>query len=170
MKTNIIITGMPGSGKSTIGKLLAKKTGMPFIDTDALIEEEYGCRLEDIINERGKQGFLQAENEVVSRISPENSIVATGGSVIYGKEEMENLISLGPIVYICISLEELERRCVDMAERGVPIQPGETIADIYAERIPIYEKFADVTAFCDGTTPESATDALLNDLRNKGFI
>ena len=142
---NIVLIGMPGSGKSTIGVLLAKMIGYDFIDTDLLIQNKENKKLYKIIEENGLSYFKQVENEVNANLKTTKTVIATGGSVIYGEKAMENLQKIGTIVYLKVSKEELEKRLGNFETRGVAIEKGKTFADLYAERIPLYEKFANIT-------------------------
>ena len=142
---SIVLIGMPSCGKSTLGVLLAKRLGYRFVDSDLLIQEKMGNLLHQIISERGNEGFLQVENEVNSAVTEKNAIIATGGSVVYCEEAMENLKTLGKMVYLKIPYEEMCRRLGDFSHRGVIIRSGTTLADMYQERVPLYEKYADLT-------------------------
>lgn len=142
---SIVLIGMPSCGKSTLGVLLAKRLGYRFVDSDLLIQEKMGNLLHQIISERGNEGFLQVENEVNSAVTEKNAIIATGGSVVYCEEAMENLKTLGKMVYLKIPYEEMCRRLGDFSHRGVIIRSGTTLADMYQERAPLYEKYADLT-------------------------
>lgn len=146
---NIILIGMPGVGKSTVGVVLAKKLGYNFLDSDLLIQEKYKKLLHEIIEERGIEGFWQAENEVNASIKTDNTVIATGGSVIYGKDAMEHLSQLGTIVYLKLSCEELAVRLGDLNDRGVTLKEGQDLKGLYAERIPYYEKYAELTIDCE---------------------
>ena len=136
---------MPSCGKSTLGVLLAKRLGYRFVDSDLLIQEREGRLLHRIIEEDGKEGFIRIENEVNSQIDEENAVIATGGSVIYGEEAMENLKRLGKVVYLKIPFDEMCRRLGDFSHRGVVMRKGNTLEEMYAERAPLYEKYADIT-------------------------
>lgn len=142
---SIILIGMPSCGKSTLGVLLAKKLGYRFIDSDLLIQEKSGRLLHEIIAEEGNEGFIKIENEVNQSITDTKAVVATGGSVIYGDEAMSHLKTLGKVVYLKISYEEMCRRLGDFSHRGVVMRSGKTLAEMYAERAPLYEKYADLT-------------------------
>ena len=107
-RKNIILIGMPGSGKSTLGVVLAKKMGYSFIDSDIVIQDTYGCTLEELIDEHGDAGFIKIENDVNCSISPEHTIIATGGSAVYGKEAMEHFKEIGTVIYLKVSEKELE--------------------------------------------------------------
>lgn len=142
---NIVLIGMPGCGKSTIGVLLAKIIGYDFVDTDILIQQKENKKLYKIIQEKGLQYFKQIENEVNSQLKLTKTVIATGGSVIYGKEAMEHLQKIGTIVYLKVSKEELKTRLGNFETRGVAIENGKTFNDLYFERIPLYEKYANIT-------------------------
>ena len=152
---NIILIGMPGCGKSTVGVLLAKILGYAFIDSDLLIQAREGKKLYQIINENGEEYFKAVENAVNASINTKNTVIATGGSVVYCKEAMEHLKSIGTIVYIKITPEQLLKRINNIATRGVVIKKGETLLDLYRERSPLYEKYADITV-------ESSDSDILN--------
>ena len=147
---NIILIGMPGCGKSTVGVVLAKSLGMDFVDTDLIIQRSRNQRLHQIIDQLGDEGFRALENEILSGIATDNHIIATGGSVVYGAEAMAHLRSIGKVVYLCLSYEQVEERLGDLHARGVSMKPGQTLQDLYNERTPLYEKWADVTVHCDG--------------------
>lgn len=142
---SIILIGMPSCGKSTFGVLLAKRLGYRFIDSDLLIQETEGRLLHEIISERGNQGFLDVEERVNASITDKKAVIATGGSVIYGESAMQNLKSLGKVVYLKVPYDEMCHRLGDYSHRGVVIKKGSTLADMYAEREPLYEKYADLT-------------------------
>lgn len=146
---NIILIGMPGVGKSTVGVVLAKNMGYKFIDSDLIIQEETGRLLHDIINEKGIDGFNDIENRINCTISPKKAVIATGGSAVYGKEAMEHFKSIGKVIYLKHKFEEIERRLGDLNERGVIIRKGQTLQELYDERIPLYEKYADITIDCE---------------------
>lgn len=144
MLKNVILIGMPGVGKSTIGVILAKVLGYQFIDADLVIQKEEGKLLKEIIAEKGTRGFIEVENRVNSGLCVEHSIVATGGSVVYGKEAMEHLKSIGTVVYLKQSLSVLEKRLKNIRNRGVVLKKGQTLKDLYHERTLLYEKYADI--------------------------
>ena len=157
---NIVLIGMPGAGKSTIGVLLAKSMLMDFVDTDLLIQKKFSDSLCGIIAERGVEEFLGIENDVICENSFENCVVATGGSAVYGEEAMKKLRSDGVAVYLKLSPEELERRIDNIHTRGIAMKDGTSIAALYAERSPLYEKYADVTVDCEGMTAEQCVDII----------
>lgn len=145
MKDNIILIGMPGAGKSTVGVVLAKALGYNFVDSDLVIQKETGKRLFEIIDEVGIDEFLNIENRINAALSVEKSVVATGGSVIYGEEAMEHLKSIGKVIYLKTDYESLEKRLGNLLKRGVAIRSGNTLLDLYNERVPLYEMYADIT-------------------------
>ena len=144
MKNNIVLIGMPGVGKSTIGVVLAKVMGYQFIDADLVIQEKEGKLLCEIIEEVGTDGFIEVENRINSQIEAQHAIIATGGSVVYGTEAMEHLKEIGTVVYLELPFEELEQRLNDIKGRGVVLKEGQTLRDLYEERVPLYEKYADI--------------------------
>lgn len=148
--SNIVLIGMPGAGKSTIGVVLAKRMGYRFVDSDLVIQEKYGKLLHDLITENGVEGFWQIENDVNVEIDTDSSVIATGGSAVYGKTAMEHFRTIGTVVYLKLPFEEVAERLGDLKERGVTLKPGQDLADLYRERIPLYEKYAHLTVDCHG--------------------
>lgn len=158
---NITLIGMPGAGKSTLGVVLAKKLGYRFIDTDLLIQDGTGKLLSELLTEHGVEGFIQIENQMVAGLQCERHVIATGGSVVYGEEAMMHLKSMGKVVFIDISTEELKRRISpDLVERGVVMRHGNTLEDLLAERKPLYQKYADVTVSTVGMHTLEAVETL----------
>ena len=149
-KTNIVLLGMPGSGKSTVGVLLAKRLGKQFVDTDLLIQEQEGRLLHEIIETEGIQGFLEIENRVNASVVAENSVIAPGGSAVYGEEAMKHFKEIGEVVYLKLSYRSVSKRLGDLTKRGVVIRPGQTLKELYKERCPLYEAYADYIVECDG--------------------
>lgn len=141
---NIILIGMPGVGKSTIGVIAAKQLGYQFVDADLLIQQQEKRLLHEIISQEGVEGFLEIENRVNASIQTEGAVISTGGSVIYGKEAMEHLSSIGTVVYLKLPYPELRRRLKNLKDRGVVLKDGQTLKDLYDERTPLYEKYADI--------------------------
>ena len=144
MKSNIILIGMPGVGKSTVGVILAKLIGYSFIDTDLIIQEKENRLLKDIISAEGIEGFLKIENRINSELQAENSVIATGGSVVYGDEAMKHLSEIGTVVYLKLDYRKLKYRLGNIKNRGVVIHKGQRLSDLYKERCPLYEKYADI--------------------------
>ena len=144
MKKNIVLIGMPGVGKSTAGVILAKVMGFEFVDVDLVIQRREKRLLSRIIEEEGVDGFIEIENKVNASLFVEDSVISTGGSVIYGTKAMEHLSNIGVIVYIKLPFEVLEQRLNDILGRGVILREGQTLKDLYEERVPLYEKYAHV--------------------------
>ena len=136
MERNIVLVGMPGAGKSTLGVLLAKALGMDFADTDIAIQQHDGRLLQAIIDREGIDEFLEIEEKIVTGLRLENSVIATGGSVIYSDQAMQVLKQRAQIMYLHVSYEEIERRLLNIASRGVVIQEGKSLKDVYEERVP----------------------------------
>lgn len=157
---NIILIGMPGSGKSTVGVVLAKKLGYQFIDSDLVIQERCRKLLHQLIEERGEAGFVMLENEVNASILADRAVIATGGSAVYGKEAMAHFRQIGKIVYLELAYEELEKRLGDLHERGVVLKEGMTLKELYEERIPLYEKYADIVVSCTGRDIRSVMEEI----------
>jgi shikimate kinase len=147
---SIILIGMPSCGKSTLGVLLAKKLGMEFIDSDLLIQKKRQKLLHELIQEHGNDGFLEIESEVNCSITEQNAVIATGGSAVYSERAMRHFATIGKIVYIHISYEEMEARLGDFAHRGVVMPEGYTLRDLYNERAALYERYAHVTVSGEG--------------------
>lgn len=150
MKENIVLIGMPGAGKSTIGVILAKALMMDFVDSDLVIQKEEGRPLSRIIEEEGTDAFVETEDRINAGLEAENAVIATGGSAVYGKRAMEHLSQTGTVVYLRISYEQVAKRLGNLKGRGVVMKDGQTLKDIYDERSLLYEKYADVTVDADG--------------------
>lgn len=142
---NIILIGMPGCGKSTIGVILAKKLMYSFLDSDLVIQQRAGKRLYRILEEDGAEAFAKLENEVNASLDVTRTVVATGGSAVYWEESMNHLKSIGTVVYIMTDYEELKRRIGDFATRGIYLPEGMSFEELYRERTPLYERYADIT-------------------------
>ncbi len=141
---NIILVGMPGSGKSTIGVRLAKELGYDFVDGDRVIEEHHGKTLKDIIAEQGNEGFAQVESDALCSINTHRTVIAPGGSVCYEPEAIAHLHSIGTVVFLDVSYSTLKHRLGDLVARGVVLKPGMTLKDLYDERVPLYRASADL--------------------------
>lgn len=142
---NIILIGMPGAGKSTVGVVLAKILGYHFIDTDLVIQEETGKLLKDIIETEGIEKFIDVENRINAQLQAEHSVISPGGSVIYGREAMEHYKEIGKVVYLKAPYSVINKRLSNLKGRGVVLKDGQTLRDLYDERIVLYEKYADYT-------------------------
>lgn len=147
---NIVLIGMPGAGKSTVGVVLAKKLGFTFVDSDLVIQQKYGKLLHELISEHGVEGFWKVENDVNASLECDKSIISTGGSAIYGEEAMEHLRQIGTVVYLKLSYEEIENRLGDLNERGVTLKEGQDLQALFRERTPLYEKYAHKALDCSG--------------------
>ena len=164
---NITLIGMPGAGKSTIGVVLAKVLGYQFLDSDLLIQKQEKRRLSEIIEEEGYKGFKDVENRVTASIEAENTVIATGGSVVYCEEAMEHLKSIGTVVYLKLSLNALSKRLGNLKGRGVLLREGQNLTDLYEERTPLYEKYADIVIDEEGKDLEASLEILLKTLKEK---
>lgn len=160
-KSNIILIGMPGAGKSTIGVILAKMLGFRFVDSDLMIQEKEGKLLNEIINQIGTDGFIEVENRVNSEIAVEHSIIATGGSAVYGASAMAHLKEIGTVLYLSLPYEELEKRLTDIKGRGVVLKKGQTLRELYEERVLLYEKYADLTVDESGLGVEQTIEKII---------
>ena len=159
---NIILIGMPSSGKSTAGVLLAKTLGYGFIDTDLLIQNEQKALLCDIIAAKGAEEFLRIEERINAELWAERCVIAPGGPAVYGERPTPPFGETGTVVYLKLSEREIERRLHNIVLRGVVMRtPGESVAQLYAERVPLYEKYAHVTVSCDGLSLEETVSAIV---------
>jgi len=161
MKNCVVLIGMPGVGKSTVGVILAKILGYKFIDTDLVIQEHEKKLLKDIISGEGIDGFIAKENEIISKLKAEKAVIATGGSVIYGEYAMKNLSELGKIFYLKLDYRKLKYRLGNIKNRGVVIKNGQKLSDLYNERCPVYEKYADVIIDENGRNIEKTVEKIL---------
>ncbi|MDO9035171.1 MAG: shikimate kinase [Methanoregula sp.] len=146
---NIILIGMPGAGKSTVGVILAKTPGMNFIDTDIAIQKKTGRLLQEIIDTDGPDAFKTIEEKTILSLHCHHAVIATGGSVVFSKRAMEHLTRDGVVVYLKISFEEMEKRLRNITTRGIVLSRGETLFEMYNERVPLYEKYAEITIDCE---------------------
>ena len=158
---NIILVGMPSCGKSTLGHLLAEKMGYTFLDTDDVIVEQNGCSLQDIIDNHGRDVFMEREEAAVLSVDTQKTVIATGGSVVYRPAAMAHLKKLGRVVYLYISYQMLADRIGDPRTRGVVFAPGFTLKDMYDERTALYEQYADITLV---EHPNDTTEKSVNEL------
>ena len=151
-KNNIVLIGMPGCGKSTLGVVLAKMLCADFLDLDLVIQKKIGMTLQEYIDKNGVDSFLELEANIASALDCEHTVVATGGSAVLRERAADHLKALGKTVYISLPLADIEKRITDLSKRGVAMSRGETLRDVYEKRIPIYEKYADVTIDISGLT------------------
>lgn len=160
----IILIGMPGAGKSTVGVLLAKALGLDFIDTDLIIQRAEGRTLQNIIDTDGLERFIETEERIVAAADAESCVIATGGSVIFGERAMSNLRRLGRIVYLRASFGTVASRISNISTRGVAMNPGQELRSVYDERCPLYEKYADITVDVDGGSVEASVGEVIEAL------
>lgn len=159
--SNVVLIGMPGSGKSTVGVLLAKRMGYDFLDTDILIQSREGRRLEELIREMGLDGFCRLEERHVLSLRPERRVIATGGSVVYSGPAMAHLRSLGTVVFLDVPVDVLRRRLGDLEARGVVMAPGRSLEALWEERRPLYRRHGNLRVACGAMTADDVTDAVL---------
>lgn len=164
-KENIVLIGMPASGKSTAGVILAKMLGMDFVDTDLVIQQREKALLCDLIEEYGVEGFMEREEKAVLSVSPVNTVIATGGSVVYSEKAMRHLSSIGTVVYLKVAEDELLRRLHDIRERGVVLKDGETFKEMFDSRSILYERYADITIEEGSAGIEATLSEMLKELR-----
>ncbi len=165
---NIVLIGMPGVGKSTVGVLLAKATRRGFLDTDVWIQSREGRTLQEILDADGLQAFVAIEAAHILSLDVRGHVIATGGSAVYRDEAMRHLKGGGPVVYLRLPLDELDRRITNMATRGVVLAPGETLAALFERRRPLYQRWADVTIDCGGRTQDEIAAEIADRLRARG--
>ncbi|MFA4824047.1 MAG: shikimate kinase [Methanoregula sp.] len=161
---NIILIGMPGAGKSTAGVILAKTLGMKFTDTDLMIQEQAGRLLQKIIDEDGPDAFKKIEEETIQSLHRLNTVIATGGSVVFYENAMAHLKKDGIVVYLKISYEEMENRLKNITTRGIVLVAGQSLRHMYDQRIPLYEKYADITIDCSKEDFEIIVKRIIDDL------
>lgn len=164
---NIVLVGMPGAGKSTVGVILAKVMGMNFIDSDLLIQEQEGMLLKDIIKREGQEEYINIENQVNKDISVNNTVIATGGSVVYCPEAMEHFREISKVVYIKLSFDTINKRVGNIKRRGVVLRDGQTLFDLYQERTPLYEKYAHIVVNSEGLGIEELMERISMEVRDR---
>lgn len=165
LPSTLSLIGMPGAGKSTIGVLLAKQTGHRFVDTDIDIQATAGASLQDILEQQGYQALRKLEERVLLTVAIDNAIISTGGSVIYSQASMERLHASGPVIYLETPLEILEQRIASAPPRGIASDSTQSFADIYAERVPLYERHADITITSSANSPDEIARLIVEQLR-----
>jgi shikimate kinase len=161
---SIILIGMPGVGKSTVGPLLARRTGRLFLDCDALLEQQEGRGVQEIVDSGGPLALRVSEERVLLGLTARRHVIATGGSAVYSDRAMRHLRLLGPVVWLRLGLDELARRIDNFAARGLAKRPEQTLADLYAERQPLYQRYADSMVDCQGLTPEAVVEKIIQAL------
>ena len=161
---NVVLIGMPGVGKSSIGVVLAKVLGYEFLDSDLVIQKQEGKKLSQIISDEGIQSFLEIENRVNRSLDVTQNVIATGGSAVYGEEAMEHLHKIGTVVYLKVTYDTIIERLGDLTERGVIMKEGQTLKDLYRERCPLYEKYADITINEEHLSIREAVQKMLSKL------
>ena len=164
---NIILIGMPGSGKSTVGVVLAKAMGLRFLDVDLLIQEREGALLQRLIDSRGVERFLDLERDAIRALDCRGTVIAPGGSCVCREESIAHMRRLGTVVYLKLSLEEVTGRIRNLASRGIALQPGQTLADVYQYRAPLYERCAHITVPVRGQSLMETVEAVREAYNNK---
>ena len=165
LQQNIVLIGMPGAGKSTIGVILAKTLGMAFVDTDLVIQEKTGRLLQEIIDQDGVAEFLRLEAKTICELAVKRSVIATGGSAVYSKGAVQHLKQSGLLLYLKLRYDEIEQRIDNMSSRGIAIEKGRTLLDLYNERVVLYEKYADLIVDCSGRAMEDVVLKIGNMLK-----
>ena len=166
-KTNVVLIGMPGSGKSTSGVLLAKSLGLSFLDTDLLVQQQAGTLLQDLVDEKGFSGFIEIEEKIVSQLKASKSVISTGGSVVYSEKAMSHFKEIGTVVYLEVSFPEITRRIQNISTRGIALKAGQNLEVLYNERLPLYRKYADITVYGDGKTIEELVTEIAGCIQNR---
>ncbi len=157
---NIILIGMAGCGKSTVGVLLAKALGMGFLDTDLVIQRREGKKLQEIINVDGLEYFKRAEDAALLSVETDSTVIATGGSAVYYNDAMKHLKAGGKCVWLALPFDVIERRIRNIKTRGIAIAPGKTLRDVFEERQPLYEKYADIRVDCAGSAEDNVAEVI----------
>ncbi|MDD5898055.1 MAG: shikimate kinase [Clostridia bacterium] len=164
---NVVLIGMPGCGKSTLGVLLAKALQMDFVDTDLVIQNQYGKPLQQLVDELGTEGFSQAEENCICQLKPDRTVIATGGSVALEERAMEHLSQSGTIVFIKLCYQTIESRLHNIATRGITLQKGQTLHDLYELRQPYYHRWGQIIVEADGLDVEQTVALLVNRLKEE---
>lgn len=163
---NIILIGMSGAGKSTLGVLLAKTLGMNFVDTDIVIQQAHGRLLQEIIDTEGIEKFIKIEEKIITGLKMKNSVVATGGSVVYSDRAINSLKTNGQVIYLHVPFEEIDMRLKNITDRGIVIKEGKSLKDVYEERVPLYKKYSDKTADCTNKDTEQCVREILKNINS----
>ena len=164
--SNLVLIGMPGSGKSTVGVILAKKTSRDFVDTDLLIQTSQGRKLQDIVDHDGYVTLRHIEEEVLLDLRLRNHVIATGGSAVYSDQAMAHLKSEGLAIFLDVDLATLESRIPDFSTRGLAKRPEQSLSELFAERFELYTKHADITIKCDKLTHEAVCARIVEEIRS----
>jgi len=167
---NIVLIGMPGAGKSTLGVLLAKALGMDYVDTDIVIQQHEGRLLQDIIDKDGIDDFMKIEERIVSDLKLHNCVIATGGSLIFSEKAITALKQGGKIFYLHVPYEEIEKRLKNIKTRGIVIKPGNSLKDVYEERVPLYTKYADKTVDCSNKPIEDCVSEIMEQYQKANTV
>ncbi|NCB41538.1 MAG: shikimate kinase [Clostridia bacterium] len=161
MKSNIVLIGMPGSGKTTVGKELSRITGKPQADGDSIIEDADGRKLQEIINAEGTDFFKALEGDVLSHLTHENYIISPGGSAVYYPEAMSHLLEIGHVIYLNVDFSEIQKRVTNLESRGIVFKPNQTFEDLYNERTPLYAKYAEINLKTEGMSATQTAQKIL---------
>lgn len=164
-KSNIVLIGMPGAGKSTIGVLLAKRQALDFVDTDLLIQLKFGDALQEIVDTEGYLALRGIEEEVICGMSRDRHVIATGGSAVYSEKAMLHLRDSSVVVFLNVDFKEIQRRVTDFDTRGIAMQKNQSFEDLFHERFPLYEKHADITIHCQEKNQDTITREICEELR-----
>jgi shikimate kinase len=164
-KSNIILIGMPGSGKSTVGILLAKQAGRDFIDTDVLIQRAQGRSLQDIVDHDGYLVLRRIEEDILLNLDVHNHVIATGGSAVYSSSAMEHLKAHGIAVFLQVDLPTLKARVSDYETRGLAKRSDQSLDDLFVERCALYRRYADITIDCIGLSHEEVCIRIIKELK-----
>lgn len=167
--SNIILIGMPGVGKSTVGVVLAKRMGYRFVDSDLVIQEQTGKLLHQMISENGADGFLAIEDRINASLKADNTVIATGGSAVYGETAMAHFRDIGRIVYLSLPFEELKERLGDLSERGVVLKPGQDLQGLLEERTPLYERYQEIEIDCSQKQIREIVEEIVEKLSAAGL-
>jgi shikimate kinase len=166
--SNLVLIGMPGSGKSTVGVILAKKTSRGFVDTDVVIQTSQGRMLQDIVDREGHAALRAIEERALLDLRVRNHVIATGGSAVYSDRAMAHLKSDGLVVFLDVALATLERRITDFGTRGLAKRPEQSLADLFAERFTLYARYADIRIACEGLNQEEVCARIIEEAKEIG--